>query len=388
MKKKNVDELIESNLENLPDDDHKIENEVSEEDLKDTRSKSWFLMLANPQKIYGEEVAPKDICDMAVSDWCGNDENRSALVAFCISANGFRHLHLCVCSKNAERFSAVKKAFPKANIRATRGTKAEVENYIHKRGKYEEKGEIVVCTSQKGEVIGRQGQRNDLKNISELLDNGYSPEQIFETNMLYRKFEKMIRDEYFARKQKIIPFMREVKVYWHVGKPGSGKSYTSLKLCEKYGRENVYVINSYDSGSFDKYSGQNILFLDEFKGGFTYQQLLSILDRYTLQVHCRYSNTYMLWNEVHITSVFPPEDIFKMLVSQYVDIDNFEQLKRRITQVVYHYVEDGDYKEYRQDISEYTKYDNLIRKAKADKDGFMKIENDNDSPFEQLSMSL
>ena len=366
-------------------DDHVIENELDEKELKDTDSRSWFLMLANPQEIYknedGTSYDPEKICELIVNQWCQNIETRSALVAYCISKNGFIHCHMCFYDKNKSRFSAVKKLFPKANIRASLGTKAQIEDYIYKRGKYEEKGEKIIATAKRGEIQGKQGQRSDLEAIRELVSAGYTPEQIFQSKIGYRRYEKMVKDEFSAFKLKTTPLLRDVKVVWHVGAAGSGKSYTAVDLCNKYGRNNVYIVNSYDSGSFDRYQGQEILFLDEFKGGLTYQELLVLLDRYTLQVHCRYTNTYMFWNEVHVTSVFPPETIYRMLVTENKDEDTKDQLFRRIQSIVYHWKDDsGDFKQFELPFKEYKDYENLQYKAKHFE--FREVKKEDDLPFD------
>lgn len=355
----------------MNEEDHVIENELTEKELKETRSKSWFCVLCNPQDVYtkpdGTVLTPEEICDYVVVHWCGNNESRSCLVAYCISAKGLIHLHMCLCDKDAQRFSSVKKLFPKANLRASRGTKADIENYIYKRGKWEDKGEQIVCTSQKGDVQGRQGQRSDINNIRELINQGYTPRQLFKSNINYRRYEKLVKDEYFDKRIDDTPLMREVKVYWHVGEAGTGKSYESVRLSKQYGRDDIYIVNNYDGGKFDKYCGQKVLFLDEFKGGISYQELLSVLDRYTNQIHCRYSNSYMLWDEVHITSVFPPEIIYKMMVG-FDQHDSYEQLKRRISVVVYHYKKDGEYRQLSVDGSDYKDFASLKYKVEFEDD--------------------
>lgn len=367
-------------------DDHVIENELDEKELKDSKAKSWFLMLANPQEIYldddGNPLSPESICDILVNQWCQNIESRSALVAYCISKNGFIHCHMCFYdNKDAQRFSAVKKLFPKANIRASKGTKAQIEDYIYKRGKYEEKGERVVCTAQRGDIQGRQGQRNDLENIRDLVQQGYTPEQIFNSKIGYRRYEKMVRDEFNSYKLKTIPLLRDVNVVWHIGASGSGKSYEAVKLSEAYGRNNIYIVNNYSTGMFDKYSGQEILFLDEFKGGISYQELLVILDRYTTQLHCRYTNNYMFWKEVHITSVFSPETIYNMLVYDNKHVDTYEQLKRRISTIVYHWKDEetNEFHEFSLPMSEYKDYEQLQFRAKHFE--FKELNKDDDLPF-------
>ena len=130
-----------------------------------------------------------------------------------------------------------------------------------------------------------------------------------------------------------------------------------------------------------------ILFMDEFKGfGISYGKLLTMLNGYTrMQTHSRYSNSYNLWNEVYITSVYPPEGIYANMVNiEDRDIDSYAQLLRRITKIVYHYIEDGEYKTYSITGTEYIGYNDLLKKVLALKqpaDGFIKI-----SDAEQLQI--
>lgn len=369
------------------DDQHTIENEISLKELKDTDSKSWFLVIANPHELFKDEDdkswEPQKITEYVCNKWCANNENRACICAYCVSKNGFIHLHVCCCDKNKSRFSAVKKLFPTANIRASKGTKAQIEDYIYKRGKWEEKDEAIICVSRHGEIVGRQGQRSDLNNIRELIKEGYTPEQIFRSNINYRKYEKMVRDEYFDNKLQSTPLERDVKVIWHVGLSGTGKSHTMIDLVKQYGRNDVYVVNSYDSGMFDKYCGQSILFLDEFKGEINFQTLLVLLDNYTNQVHCRYSNSFMLWNEVHISSVYPPEEIYRLMCPNtgYRYLDTYEQLKRRINEVVYHYKDGDRFMSFSLSMSEYSSYDNLKNSiGRADLD-FKNVDVTDECPF-------
>ena len=172
--------------------------------------------------------------------------------------------------------------------------------------------------------------------------------------------------------------MRPIGVYFHVGNSGSGKSYTYVELVEKYGEENVYVLTDCESGGFDKYCAERILFIDEFRGQIKYHILLnSILSPYKCQVHSRYSNIIGLWGEIHITSVLPPEQLYRKMVDENRELDTLEQLIRRITAVVHHWkTPDGKYHQYEQPIKEYTNYENLELSAGKMK---MKISNPNGS---------
>ena len=100
------------------------------------------------------------------------------------------------------------------------------------------------------------------------------------------------------------------------------------------------------SGGFDAYNGEPILFMDELKqNSISYGLLLTILGNYKAQVRSRYTNTYALWNEVHITSVLEPKDIYDFAVSNKIrSKDTIEQLLRRIDYYEIHYKENDEYK--------------------------------------------
>ena len=69
----------------------------------------------------------------------------------------------------------------------------------------------------------------------------------------------------------------------------------------------------------------------------------------------------LLWNEVHITSVLPPEQLYENMVMSNRRYDNIEQLKRRINYMVYHYKSDDNFFSFQIDMKDYTTYDDLCR---------------------------
>lgn len=143
----------------------------------------------------------------------------------------------------------------------------------------------------------------------------------------------------------------------------------------------VYLFNDYDGGGFDMYEGEPILFMDEFKGGIRFQTLLNLLDSYRIQLHCRYANTYALWTEVHISSVFPPDEAYKFMVEADArDRDPASQLLRRLDSIIFHYKSAGEFKVFTMPASEYKNYDQL--KELALKDTFIDV---NTSPFDICS---
>lgn len=335
------------------------------QDLEEIRSRSWFCVFNNPGE-HGFSDDPQECVDAIVAVWVDNNPTRSCAVNFCVSAEGLKHCHAVLEDTKLMRFSAVKKAFPKMHIEPTKGNKEQAEDYINKRGKWEEKGEQILATSRYGEIKGVQGQRRDFDIIEELLMQGKTPSEILEQNFAFRRFEKMIKQAYFDKRIRETPIKRNVSVYWHCGESGSGKTYEYVKLCEIHGENNVYMLNDYDKGGFDNYNGQRILCMDEFRGQMRFALLMNYLDGYKVQIPCRYSNSYALWDEVHIFTVMPPEMVYKAMVSDNRAVDTYEQLKRRITSITYHYrdIKTQDFRKIEVSISEYTSYADLKNKIK------------------------
>jgi len=128
---------------------------------------------------------------------------------------------------------------------------------------------------------------------------------------------------------------------------------------EEHGEDNVFFMAGYRNGGLDDYVGQKVLFMDEFRGELPFSELLRMLQGYKMQFHARYKNVTALWEEVHITSVLPIENLYQRMVDNDRNYDTFEQLKRRITTVVYHWRENGEYKSTEIPMEEYNSFDEL-----------------------------
>lgn len=312
---------------------------------------------------------------------------------FCFETGdqGTYHVHIYIKFCNPQSLSTISKAFGNAHIELVRGTSKENRDYIRKEGAYEgtekqttnhtetffESGD---CPTEDEES---KGHRSDLDEIDDMLEQGLTPNQILDTlPFSYRRYEKDIRAKFFALRSKTTPPKRNVKVIWHVGESGTGKSFTYTHLCETMGEDAVYLLTDYETGGFDMYCGEPILFMDEFKGSMKFQQLLNYLDGYKIQIHCRYANAKALWTAVHITSVYPPDEVYSFMVAQDKrDRDRLSQLLRRINEVVYHYIEDGEFRTISIPGNEYVNYDSLKSRADGIGDGFVKVDH---SIFDEL----
>ena len=225
-----------------------------------------------------------------------------------------------------------------------------------------------------------------LLQIEDMLDKGMRPDDIMSESIVFRQYESLIRKQFFARRFKETTPIRNVKVTWHLGASGSGKSYTYVKLCEEHSPEEVYYASDFSNACtamLDTYEAQKVLFIDEVKtDSFKYGYLLQLLQGYRTPIHARYSNVYSLWDEIHITSIYEPHDIYEGMVDiSNRNKDSEYQLLRRITSYVYHWKsDDGQYHEYEIPASEYKSYDDLVRRA-TESDGFVSVDENTDMPF-------
>lgn len=347
------------------------------------KCRSWFCVWNNPQEIF-PNLQPEEVSEKVLDMWVSEHPTRTGAVAYCISENGLIHLHMVLEDTNQARFSTLKKIYPQAHLEPTKGTKEQAEDYINKRGKFTEKGEQVVYIAKFGEIKGSQGQRKDLEIVQDYIDNGLTPSQIMNKNISYRRYEKLIKDAYFDKRYAETPFLRDIRCIWHVGESASGKTYSVMKLIEEHGEDNIYFVSDYDNGGLDKYGGEPFLFLDEFRGQIKYSVLLGMLQGYKQQFHARYTNVIGLWNEVHISTVLPPELVYKNMVTENSHLDSLKQLFRRIDKIVYHWKDDNGFYSFELPMSEYIDYEDLKNRALGKYD-FVPLGSDDNYVLQKLN---
>ena len=342
-----------------------------------TRGRCWIgtVHITNMEKAglqKQEYENPEYLAEYLAGLWENSGKNRKAAVAVCVSLNGCYHAHIA-CYGNTTTLKKVSDILCQSHIEPQLGGKEQLKAYLLKEGEYEEKGKQVLCTRGMDGIEDRQGRRNDLDEIGELLENGCTPEEIFETSFRFRKYEKMVKAEYIARRIRETPQIKEMWNEYHWGKSGTGKTYTYIKLCEKYSPDEVYLCSDYansgaSGGGFDFYgnTAAKIVVLDEFRGNIPYSQFLSMLDVYSRnQQHCRYQNVYNLWTSVIICSIYPPEKAYSFMVDDTEkSVDSIQQLLRRLNTIVYHYInKDGKYRAFEMPACDYVSAADMIQKA-------------------------
>lgn len=303
--------------------------------MNDSVSTSWFAVFNNPEE-HGYTGTPEEICNKLRDEWIVDNSTRSGAWAYCISEAGLHHVHMVLEDLKPMRFSAIKKEYCKGmHFEATKGSKRQAEAYINKEGKFAEKGETVEFIVYHGEIKGKQGKRSDLVDYYERLEAGETVRDILRDTPKAYCHINVLKNMYFDIRSDKTPIVRDMRVFWHTGPSGSGKSYERVLLSKDIGEENIYYLTSFNAGSFDRYNGEPVLWIEDFRGEFKLQELLRMLDKYKAEIPARYCNVKALWNEVHITSVLTPQECYSK--STLDDNDRIDQLLRRISSICYHY---------------------------------------------------
>lgn len=339
--------------------------ERKEGDKSPSTSKGWFVTANNPDEWFewakgiDYETAGADeyqaVLKRAIDAWVsgGKGKRRSPeknFVSACFERGkgGTPHMHILLLSESPMRFSTVQKKFPHAHIETVRSTPERANRYIHK-------GETRLCdpvewgnyvpkqAGGNGDAKGKRGRSEIFGEIEALIDGGVTPTRVVSMGMEYAFYKRSVYDLWRARNFSDTELLRDVKVYYHWGKSGSGKSYSSVTLTKKKGRGSVYKVMAYKH-PWDEYEGQDTIFLEELRPGcLELTTLLGVLDGYEMTLDARYENKVAKWHEVHIASVLTPWELFDGITKGSSDTDDYEQLRRRIDFVVIHYQKDGEY---------------------------------------------
>lgn len=312
------------------------------------------------------------VSNFFVDRWRQSKDGRDAACVVCLSHNNgidCYHMHMvCWCS-NPTTGNTVRRLLFKSHVEPVMGGRPEIKDYILKQGKYADKDEEVLYSlNVEGIPEIKKGHRSDLDEVASMLEDGLTPSQIYDFDFKLRRFEKMINAAYMNRRYKETPIIKEMHNEYHFGASGTGKTYTYVKACEEFGEENVFLINDYQNGGFDTYTAQDIVIMDEYRANLQYSYLLSLLDKYSrYQVHCRFANKHLLWTRTILISIYPIEEIYKLMVpEEQRTLESKIQLIRRFDEIVYHYINDsGEYCEFRMPADKYVDAQDMISRVKT-----------------------
>lgn len=295
--------------------------------MGDIQSRKWQVTINNPIDRGFTHDGIKSILQKfkGCVYWCMSDEIGKE--------TGTYHTHIFICCSGAVRFSTMKKRFPGAHLEVCKGTASENRDYVFKLGKY--LGTLKEETRQDGtqEEFGelpveRQGQRNDITDLYDMIKDGYSDYAILEMSPQYmmaldkiNSVRQVILEERFKNE------WRNLHVTYIYGDTGTGKTRSVM---DKYGYDKVYRVTDYEH-PFDGYRGQDIIVFEEFRSSLRITEMLNLLDGYPCELRCRYSNKIACFTKVYIISNID-------LKEQYTDLQKeqprtWEAFLRRIHDV-------------------------------------------------------
>lgn len=318
--------------------------------MKD-RSRKWLLTINNPQEhgFTHEQIRITLSSIKNLSYWCMCDE---------IGQNNTYHTHLFLYRVDAIRFSQIKKLFPTAHIDYCRGTTQDNRNYIRKEGNYADTLKAETNLKETFEEFGecpeeRQGARNDLSELYDMIKDGMTDYDILEVNPNYMKrLETIERTRQIIRFREFEEKFRDMHVEYRYGSSGTGKSKS---IIDTYGYRNVYRVTD-NKHPFDSYAGQDVIVFEEFySSNWRISDMLNLLDGYPLKLSCRYNNKQACYTKVFINTNIPLENQYSEI--QKNSKDSWKAFCRRIS-CIKKFDENGHIQEYH-NMDEYLERDEL-----------------------------
>lgn len=299
--------------------------------MNDSRSRKWQLTINNPsEKGFTHDVIKEKLHELkSIVYWCMCDE---------IGENGTYHTHVYIAVSNAVRFTTLKKKFEGAHFEiVSKGTSEQNRDYIRKEGKWvtskKKETNLIDTFEEFGEIpVERQGARNDLHDLYDMIKSGLTNYEIIESNPDYMlHIDKIERCRQIVRENKYKNTFRHLDVTYIFGVTGSGKTRTVM---EEYGYENVFRITDYQH-PFDNYQGQEVIVFEEFCSSLKIQDMLNYLDGYPLELPCRYTNKIACFIKVFIISNIDLVNQYESI--QYEHNETWNAFLRRINNVKIYY---------------------------------------------------
>jgi len=264
-----------------------------------------MITINNPQPIFSHDEIKRILESMNVKYFCMSDEH---------PPDGTYHTHLYIEFFNAIAFSRIQKLFPTANIQNAYSDGFSCRNYVGKFGFHNAEkavNQIENSFFEQGQTPSEnsnRGHRSDWHTVKEMIENGNDVSDVideFPHMIRYRKF----LDEYKQDvKVKSALARQKVNVTFIYGATGLGKT---MHVMDKYGDDEVCHITDYHTtGTFDDYTGQDVLLLDEFDSSITIPRLNRYCDFYKKKLPARYYNRTAVYKNLYIVSNIPLEKHF------------------------------------------------------------------------------
>jgi len=267
-------------------------------DFSNKPSRTWEIVINN--------YTDKDI------EWLNELECNKILVAKEIGEQGTPHLQGRITFKRNYRLTQLKKLHAGAHWEVTMASsdwnyckKVDSEIIINKD--LREPGSRTDLVEHKDNIMAGQ-------NVSEIVLN--QPMLYHQYGRTFEKIEDLRLATEFRTKMTLCD--------WVYGGTGSGKSHYAFKDFHP----STHYVWTNDKGWWNKYRGQKIVIINDFRGEIPYNTLLQLIDKWPMDVPRRGRDPIPFVSEkIIITSSLHPKDIYK---NREVE-DELAQLLRRIT---------------------------------------------------------
>lgn len=262
-----------------------------------TQSRKWLITINNPiEKGYSHDSL-KDILKKfkSVTYWCMSDET---------GEEGTFHTHIFIYSSGGIRFSTLLRNLDGGHFDPANGTSQQNRDYVFKEGKWIDKEKGATSHRETHEEWGdlpveRQGKRNDLEDLYDMINSGLTNHEIIETSpefMLHldkiEKVRQTIKEAQYSKS------WRDLEVVYIWGNTGAGKTRSVM---EQYGYDNVYRVTDYDH-PFDSYTQEDVIIFEEFRSSLRIEDMLKYLDGYPVKLPARYLNRVACFTKVYLIS--------------------------------------------------------------------------------------
>lgn len=184
-----------------------------------------------------------------------------------------------------------------------------------------------------GTLAPGQGARMDLADCKTMIDEGKQMIDLYEKHFgtcvrCYRglmNYKDLVDRK---RRKEAEPEPKEVVVY--VGASGSGKSHHCWHDPDYRRSGYKYPLLAENKVWFDGYEGEEVLWVDEFRGSvFPFGLFLQVTDKWGARVEVKGGSVETFFKKILISTTVPPGDWYKC--SNF--LKNPKQLWRRLTQV-------------------------------------------------------
>lgn len=263
-----------------------------------SQSRSWILTL--PAEEYSKEYVEEKLKKYT---YVGQLEKGGK--------TAYLHWQIYIENRTPIAFDTLRKKFSKGHFEQRHGSKKDVYAYCTKADT------SLGITVKNGTIDTNDdsGERTDLDLIRDaILVQGLTPTDVYLTIPQSARCVRYVEVLYSALQEKKFKGVdRTVKNYYLHGSPGIGKTRF---LHDKYGSDDIYTVDDY-THPWDEYKGQKVLVLDEYYSGMKWNTILKVLDRYSLELPCRYSNKYAGWDTVWLVANSPFEYQYSEIAEKY-----------------------------------------------------------------------